>query len=42
MKGLKKLINMDHIKRHYYGSHSHINPFLIVAKGPDSWWEKPN
>ena len=41
-KGLKQFINMDHIKRHYYGTHKHINPFLIVAKGPDAWWEQPN
>ena len=40
-KGLKRFINMDHIKRHYYGTHKHINPFLIVPKGPDAWWEEP-
>jgi len=26
---LKKFINMDHIKRHYYGTHKNINPRLI-------------
>jgi putative glutathione S-transferase len=25
---------MDHIKRHYYGSHRRINPAGIVPKGP--------
>jgi putative glutathione S-transferase len=25
---------MDHIKRHYYASHRHINPAGIVPKGP--------
>ena len=42
VKGLKRFINMDHIKRYYYGTHKHINPFLIVPKGPDAWWESPN
>ena len=41
-KGLKRFINMEHIKRHYYGTHKHINPFLIIAKGPNAWWETPN
>ena len=25
---------MDHIKRHYYMSHAHINPTRIVPAGP--------
>ncbi len=25
---------MDHIKRHYYMSHRHLNPSGIVPKGP--------
>jgi putative glutathione S-transferase len=28
-------VNMAHIKRHYYGSHRHINPTGIVAVGPE-------
>jgi putative glutathione S-transferase len=27
-------VNMDHIKKHYYGSHETINPTRIVPKGP--------
>ena len=27
-------VNMDHIKRHYYMSHQHINPTRIVPAGP--------
>jgi putative glutathione S-transferase len=27
-------VNMDHIKRHYYMSHPHLNPGRIVPKGP--------
>jgi putative glutathione S-transferase len=32
--GVAKTVNMDHIKRHYYGSHRHINPTGIVPLGP--------
>jgi putative glutathione S-transferase len=27
-------VNMDHIKRHYYGSQRHVNPTGIVPLGP--------
>lgn len=32
--GISETINMDHIKRHYYGSHESVNPTRIVPKGP--------
>ena len=32
--GIAGTVNMDHIKRHYYGSHRRINPTGIVPKGP--------
>jgi putative glutathione S-transferase len=32
--GLAQTVNMDHIKRHYYMSHPHLNPSGIVPKGP--------
>jgi glutathionyl-hydroquinone reductase len=32
--GVAGTVNMDHIKRHYYGSHRHINPTGIVPLGP--------
>ncbi|MDY7013954.1 MAG: glutathione S-transferase family protein, partial [Cyanobacteriota bacterium] len=32
--GVKETCNLDHIKRHYYESHPHINPSGIVPKGP--------
>ena len=32
--GIADTVNMDHIKRHYYGSHRRINPAGIVPKGP--------
>jgi putative glutathione S-transferase len=28
-------VNLDHIKRHYYVTHEHINPTKIVPLGPD-------
>ncbi|WP_380167249.1 glutathione S-transferase C-terminal domain-containing protein [Jannaschia sp. R86511] len=32
-------VDLDHIKRHYYGTHAQINPTGIVPKGPDpSGW----
>jgi len=38
---IKNLVNMKHIKDHYYKTHKHINPTSRVAKGPDTWWEEP-
>jgi putative glutathione S-transferase len=32
--GIAGTVNMDHIKRHYYGSHRMLNPSGIVPKGP--------
>lgn len=32
--GIADTVNFDHIKRHYYMSHRHINPTGIVPKGP--------
>lgn len=32
--GIADTVNMDHIKKHYYQSHLHINPFGIVPDGP--------
>ena len=33
--GIAETVHMDHIKYHYYGSHTSINPTGIVPKGPD-------
>jgi len=35
---IKKTVNMDHIKTHYYGSHKSINPTGIIPKGPQLDW----
>ena len=32
--GVAETVNMAHIKRHYFESHLHINPFGIVPDGP--------
>ena len=34
--------NFDHIKRHYYTTHSHLNPTRIVPQGPIIDWETPH
>ncbi|MFA7552643.1 MAG: glutathione S-transferase family protein [Spongiibacteraceae bacterium] len=33
--GIAETVNMAHIKQHYYGSHSTINPSGVVPLGPD-------
>lgn len=33
--GVAETVNMDHIKKHYYQSHTHINPYGIVPDGPE-------
>ena len=33
--GVAATVNMDHIKRHYYGSQRHVNPTGIVPVGPE-------
>ncbi|HKJ70882.1 MAG TPA: glutathione S-transferase family protein [Gammaproteobacteria bacterium] len=32
--GVAETVDLDHIKRHYYGSHPGLNPTGIVPKGP--------
>lgn len=32
--GISETVNLDHIKRHYYFSHTTINPNQVVPKGP--------
>lgn len=40
--GVAETINMDHITRHYYASHTSINPFGIVPIGPTPDWMAPH
>jgi putative glutathione S-transferase len=34
LPGVAETVNMSHIKTHYYGSHTSLNPTGIVPKGP--------
>ena len=34
--------NFDHIKRHYFMTHSHLNPTRIVPEGPLLDWDSPH
>ncbi|KAK9937150.1 hypothetical protein M0R45_013959 [Rubus argutus] len=40
--GMSSTVQMDHIKRHYYGSHPSINPFGIVPSGPNIDYSSPH
>ena len=33
--GVAETVKLDHIKRHYYGSHRKLNPYGIVPLGPE-------
>jgi putative glutathione S-transferase len=32
-------VNMRHIKTHYFCSHAKLNPYGIVPRGPEAWWD---
>ncbi|MBB3771838.1 putative glutathione S-transferase [Angulomicrobium tetraedrale] len=38
LPGVKETVNLTHIKRHYYESHTTINPTGVVPVGPDMGW----
>ena len=40
--GISGTVNMEHIKRHYYGSHETINPTKIVPLGPTIDYSLPH
>ena len=40
--GIAGTVNMEHIKRHYYESHTSINPSRVVPKGPDIDYKTPH
>jgi putative glutathione S-transferase len=42
MQGIAETVNFDHIKRHYYMSHGHINPTRIVPVGPLLDFDRPH
>ena len=42
-EGFGDTVSFDHIKRHYYVTHTHLNPRRIVPAGPDlSGWYIPH
>jgi putative glutathione S-transferase len=40
--GIAELVDLDHIKRHYYMTHPSINPTRIVPKGPALDFARPH
>ena len=40
--GMASTVNMEHIKKHYYGSHPSINPYGIIPLGPDIDYLSPH
>jgi putative glutathione S-transferase len=40
--GFGETVNFDHIKRHYYATHEHLNPTRIVPRGPLVDWTAPH
>ena len=40
--GVAETLDLDHIKRHYYGSHGRINPTGVVPKGPALDFDAPH
>ena len=40
--GIAETVNMEHIKQHYYYSHSTINPSRIVPEGPELNFYSPH
>uniref|UniRef100_A0A9I9CHY1 Uncharacterized protein n=1 Tax=Cucumis melo TaxID=3656 RepID=A0A9I9CHY1_CUCME len=40
-KGVDSSVNMEHIKKHYYGSHPTINPFGMIPLGPNIDYSSP-
>jgi len=40
--GISDTVNMEYIKRHYYYSHSSVNPNRLVPKGPELNFELPH
>jgi glutathionyl-hydroquinone reductase len=41
-RGIADTVNLDHIKRHYYVTHTEINPTQIVPLGPALDYTRPH
>ena len=42
MNAIKSTVNMEHARRHYYESHSTINPTAVVTIPPQINWDEPH
>jgi putative glutathione S-transferase len=42
LPGVSETVNMEHIKRHYFESHRHMNPYGIVPEGPELDLDAPH
>ncbi|KAG6641494.1 glutathionyl-hydroquinone reductase YqjG-like [Carya illinoinensis] len=42
LPGISTTVNIQHVKRHYYGSHPTINPFGIIPIGPNTDYSTPH
>jgi putative glutathione S-transferase len=42
VEGIAETVNFDHIKRHYYYSHTMINPTQVVPLGPKQYLFSPH
>ena len=40
--GIKETVHMDHIKTHYYASHTMINPTGVIPAGPELDFDRPH
>uniref|UniRef100_A0A0E0G5M4 GST C-terminal domain-containing protein n=1 Tax=Oryza nivara TaxID=4536 RepID=A0A0E0G5M4_ORYNI len=40
--GISSTVNMEHIRKHYYGSHPSINPYGIIPAGPNIDYNAPH
>ncbi|KNA03715.1 hypothetical protein SOVF_206450, partial [Spinacia oleracea] len=40
--GMSSTVNMNDIKKHYYGSHPSINPYGIIPQGPNIDYSSPH
>ena len=42
MQGIAETVDIDYIKRHYYFSHTSVNPGQLIPKGPDLDFDRPH
>jgi putative glutathione S-transferase len=40
--GVAETVDIDHIKAHYYASHTHINPTAVIPRGPELDFTAPH